>query len=71
MEEQYYTVDETAKLLKRNRATVYNRMQIIGIRGHKFQGDRKTYLSQEEVNRLKTVFEKPWTAPEKEPENAA
>lgn len=65
MEKEYYTLEETATLLERNRATVYNRMKVIGMRGHKFQGDRKTYLTSEEVERLNTVFEKPWTAPEK------
>ena len=70
-EKEYYTLEETAEMLGRNRATVYNRMKIIGIKGHKFKGDRKTYLSPEEVNRLKTVFEKPWTAGEKETKDMA
>lgn len=66
MEKEYYTLEEVAKLLQRNRATVYNRMNLIGIKGHKFKGDRRTYLSAEEVERLRTVFEKPWTAPEED-----
>lgn len=63
---EYYTLDEAAKLLKRNRATIYNRMNHIGMKGHKFRGDRKTYLSADEVERLRTIFEKPWTAPEED-----
>ncbi len=64
MEKEYFTLLEVAALLKRNRATVYNRMEMIGIRGHKFRGDRKTYLTKEEVTKVRDVFEKPWTAPE-------
>jgi hypothetical protein len=46
-------------------------MKLVGIKGHKFKGDRKTYLSIEEVEQLKTVFEKPWTAGEKEAKDMA
>lgn len=65
-QKEYYTLDETAQILDRNRATVYNRMKIIGMKGHKFKGDRKTYLSPQEVEKLKNVFEKPWLAGERE-----
>ena len=70
-QKEYYTLEDTATMLNRNRATVYNRMGLIGMRGHKFQGDRKTYLTAAEVERLRTIFEKPWTAPEKGVEDAA
>lgn len=65
-EKEYYTLEEVAQALERNRATVYNRMKIIDMKGHKFKGDRKTYLSAQEVETLKNVFEKPWIAGEKE-----
>lgn len=65
-QKEYYTLEEVATLLKRNRATVYNRMGLIDMKGHKFKGDRKTYLSADEVERLKNVFEKPWLAGEDE-----
>lgn len=65
MDKEYYTIDEVTKLLGRNRVTIYSRMNIIGVKGHKFQGDRKTYLSAQEVEQVRRVFEKPWTAPEK------
>jgi hypothetical protein len=61
---EYYTLEEAAQLLGRNRATVYNRMGLIKMKGHKFKGDRKTYLSAAEVDQLKNVFEKPWLAGE-------
>ena len=65
-EKEYYTLNEVATMIGKNRATIYNRMKIIKMKGHKFKGDSKTYLSAEEVEQIKTVFEKPWTAPEKD-----
>lgn len=65
-EKEYYTLEEAAQILDRKRATVYNRMNLIEMKGHKFKGDRKTYLSAQEVETLRNVFEKPWTAGEKE-----
>lgn len=65
-DKEFYTLEETCSLLGRNRATVYNRMNFIGLKGHRFRGDRKTYLSLPEVERLKMVFAKPWLAGEKE-----
>lgn len=70
MEKEYYTIDEVTKLLGKNRVTVYSRMRFIGLKGHKFQGDRKTYLSAQEVENVRDVFNRPWIAPEKE-DNAA
>lgn len=64
-QKEFYSLEEVAKSLDRKRATVYSRMKLIGMRGHKFKGDRKTYLSHEELERLKNAFEKPWTAGEK------
>lgn len=64
-QKEFYSLEEVAKSLGRKRATVYSRMKLIGMRGHKFKGDRKTYLSHEELERLKNAFEKPWTAGEK------
>lgn len=65
-EKEYYTLEEVAESLGKTRATVYNRMKLIDMKGHKFKGDRKTYLSTQEVETLRNVFEKPWTAGEKD-----
>lgn len=65
MNKEYYTIDEVTKLLERNRVTIYSRMNMLGLKGHKFQGDRKTYLSAQEVEQVRTVFDNPWKAPEK------
>ena len=70
-EKEYYTLQEASNIIGKNRATIYAKMNLIKMKGHKFIGDRKTYLSQAEVERLKTVFEKPWTAGEKDNQPAA
>lgn len=65
-EKEYYTIEEVASTLGRNRATVYNRMKLLDLKAHKFKMDRKTYLAAADVERLKNVFEKPWLAGEEE-----
>jgi hypothetical protein len=65
-EKDFYTLEEVGELLNRSRATVFNRMNIIGMKPHKFKGDRKSYLSKEEVRQLRKVFDNPWLAPEKD-----
>lgn len=67
-QKEFYSLEEVAKSFNRKRPTVYSRMKLIGMKGHKFKGDRKTYLSHEEVERLRDAFERPWTAGEKESE---
>lgn len=70
-EKEYYTLEEASGIIGKNRATIYARMNLMKMKGHKFIGDRKTYLSQAEVKRLKDAFEKPWTAGEKDSQPAA
>jgi hypothetical protein len=65
-EKEYYTIEEVGKTLGRNRATVYNRMNLLGIKAHKFKMDRKTYIAAKDVEQLRNIFEKPWLAGEKE-----
>ena len=62
---EYYTIEEVAELVGRNRATVYNRMKLLGIKPRKFNLDRRAYVSAAEAEQIRTVFEKPWTAGEK------
>ena len=65
-QKEYYTIEEAAKIVDRNRATIYNRMKLLGIKAHKFNMDRKAYITAEELNQIKEVIEKPWTAGERE-----
>lgn len=62
---EYYTIEEVAELVGRNRATVYNRMKLLKIKPRKFNLDRRAYVSAAEAEQIRTLFEKPWTAGEK------
>lgn len=70
-QKEFYTIEEVSEIVQRNRATVYNRMKFLGIKGRKFNMDRRTYIAAPDVERIKTVFEKPWTAGEKTIDPAA
>lgn len=71
MDKEYYSIEEVSEIVKRNRASIYNRMRILGIKPKKFQMDRKAYVTAEEMERIRNVFEKPWLAGEKSTEEAA
>lgn len=64
---EYYSVDEIAQLLHKHRATIFDRIKLLGITTHKFKRDRKTYLAANDVERIKAVLgDKPWVAGPKE-----
>lgn len=63
-QKEYYSIEEIEKIVNRNRGTVYNRIRLLHIETHKFPMDRKTYVSAADVERIKTVLEKPWMAKE-------
>lgn len=60
-EKEYLTVEETADHLKLNRTTLYKYIRELGIKTHKFKLDRRTYLAQADVARIREAKEKPWT----------
>jgi len=64
-EPEYFSVDEAAQIIGWNRATVFDRVKLLGIERHKFLRDKKTYLKASDVMRLKEIKEKPWTAGER------
>lgn len=72
-DQEYYSIDEAARAIGWNRATVYDWIKALGLKTHKFVRNRKTYLAAPDVARLKEIKEKPWTAGERkaETENAA
>ena len=70
-DQEFYAVDEIAELIGWNRATVYEWIKALGLRKHKFVRNRKTYLAAPDVERLKEIKEKPWTAGEKKSHEAA
>lgn len=63
---EFYSIEEASHITGKHRATIYNRMKILGIKPRKFKLDRKAYVNAEELEQIKTVFEKPWLAGEKE-----
>lgn len=67
---EYFTIDEVEKIVSRNRATIYNRMKILGIKAKKFKLDKRSYITAADVERIKNVFAKPWTLGEKTEDGA-
>lgn len=63
---EFYSIEEASQITGKNRATIYNRMKILGIKPRKFKMDRKAYVNAAEMEQIKTIFEKPWIAGEKE-----
>jgi len=61
----YLSVDEAAQTIGWNRATVYEWTKRLNLKTYKFIGNRKTYLAEADVERLKEIKDKPWTAGEK------
>lgn len=59
-EKEYLTVEETAEYLGFNRTTLYKYIKALGIKTVKFRLDRRTYLSQADVERIREAKEKPW-----------
>lgn len=62
VQKEFYSIDETEKIVGKNRGTIYNRMKLLNIEKHKFPQDSRTYIAAEDVERIKIVVEKPWMA---------
>lgn len=67
-QQEFFSIDEAAELIGWNRATVFQWVKTLGMKTHKFMRNRKTYLAAADVARLQEIKEKPWTAPERKPE---
>jgi excisionase family DNA binding protein len=65
---EYLSIDEAARAIGWNRATVYEWVKTLRMKTYKFVRNRKTFLAASDVARLKEIKEKPWTAGEKPPE---
>jgi transposase len=68
--QEYFSIDEAAKATGWNRATVFEWVKTLDIKTYKFVRNRKTYLAAADVDRLKEIKAKPWTAGEKKEEPA-
>lgn len=67
-DKEFYSIDEAAEITGWNRATVFAWVKTLGLKIHRFERVKKSYLAAADVARLKEIKEKPWTAPEQEPE---
>lgn len=65
MEKEYLTLAEVAEAVGVKRASLYYYINALHIKMHKFNLDRRSYISQEDAKRIKEIKEKPWTAGEK------
>jgi len=61
-EKEYMTLDEAAESLRITRATVYNYINVLDIKTHKFKMSKKAYIAKADVERIREVKEKPWLA---------
>lgn len=60
--QEYLSIDDAAKAIGWNRATVYKYVDELGMKKYKFRLNRKTYLAAADVEKLKQIKEKPWMA---------
>lgn len=61
-DEEFMLLDEAAKSLGMTRATIYNYMNDLNIKTQRLGRDKRSYLSREQINRIREYKEKPWTA---------
>lgn len=61
-EQEYITITQVAAELGWNKATVYDWVKTLGIEKHRFLRNKNTYLHTTDVQRLKEIKAKPWTA---------
>ena len=61
-DDEYFPVDYIAQSIGKSRGTVLNYIKLLNITKHKFPQDSRTYVSVDDVKRIKTVIEKPWMA---------
>lgn len=61
-EREYLTIDEAAEFVGIKKGSLYNYINSLGIKTHKFKTDRRAYISRVDAERIKDVKEKPWLA---------
>ena len=61
-EKRYMNLDDAAQFLGIKRATLYNYMNKLEMKAVKFKLDRRSYLSWEQIQRLKAILAEPWLA---------
>ena len=61
-QKEYMTLDEAAESLGMKRPTIYIYMRELGIKAVKFRLDRRAFLSQADIQKIRELKEKPWLA---------
>ncbi|HEX3640532.1 MAG TPA: hypothetical protein VHV10_04525 [Ktedonobacteraceae bacterium] len=61
-EQEYITITQVAAEMGWNKATVYDWIKTLEIEKHRFLRNKNTYIHVTDVQRLKEIKEKPWTA---------
>lgn len=51
------SLDDTANLLGVSRGTLHKYMKLVNVQGHKFQLDKKMYVTLEDVEKLKQFLQ--------------
>lgn len=64
-EKQFFTLQETAKLLGVVRSTIYPYMRALGIVPQRYGRDKRKYLTREQVEQIRLYRKEPWKFPEK------
>ncbi len=64
-EKQYLSVDEAAEEIGWNRATIFDWIKALNLETHRFLRNRKTYMTVQDVERLKDIKAHPWKAGER------
>jgi len=64
-EQRYLSVDDVARELDWNRTTVFGWIKALNLETHRFLRNRKTYLTVQDVERLKDIKAHPWKAGER------
>ncbi len=70
MEKEYLTYEEAMEVLGVKRSTLHTMITEQGLKFYKFKYDKRRYLANADVKRLKEMREKPWTIEENKPEEA-
>lgn len=59
-EKEYLAMEEAALFIGMKRATIYNYMNDLNIKTHRFGRNRHRYLAMDDVKRIKQYKENPW-----------
>lgn len=68
MDKEYLSLAEVAEYVGVKRASLYYYLNALDIRRHKFNLDKRAYISLADAKRIKEIKDKPWTAGERDGE---